>query len=258
MSEDAQESLETYKLQLQQVEAALTNDPDNDDLLKLQKDLQEVIELTQELANAQASKTSSTKHEVSKEPVRDWEVGEKCMALWTENGQYYEATIEEISEKDGNCIVTFLQYGSTDTNQLSQLRPVEASSEDSGRPQKRSADHDDTDVLPSKKEQQEAEREWKRKKAQKKATRLKTLEEAREVEKNKWQNFNSKAFSKNKKGHVKRSIFASPDNVQGRVGVGTCGIGGKPMTEYQHQEKWKKAQGGGGGGGGGHSSTQLP
>ena len=47
-------------------------------------------------------------------------------------------------------------------------------------------------------------------------------------------------FSKTNKGKVKRSIFATPDAVNGRVGVGTCGVGGKPMTEYTHQEKWTK------------------
>lgn len=44
----------------------------------------------------------------------------------------------------------------------------------------------------------------------------------------------------NKKGHVKKSIFASPDNINGRVGIGTCGIGGRPMTEFQQQEKWRR------------------
>lgn len=39
---------------------------------------------------------------------------------------------------------------------------------------------------------------------------------------------------------VKKSIFASPDNVNGRVGIGTCGVAGKGMTEFQHAEKHKK------------------
>ena len=132
------------------------------------------------------------------------------------------------------------------------------------------------------KDQLAAQREYKRKKNQKKAQRLKALEEERETEKNKWMDFNSKVsekvvefilaslspspewlftsiqmfvyrvfislhivpcfqtFSKTNKGKVKRSIFATPDAVNGRVGVGTCGIGGKPMTHYTHQEKWTK------------------
>ena len=44
------DDLDTYKAQLEQVQAALTTDPDNEDLLKLHKDLEEVINLTLELA----------------------------------------------------------------------------------------------------------------------------------------------------------------------------------------------------------------
>lgn len=39
---------------------------------------------------------------------------------------------------------------------------------------------------------------------------------------------------------VKKSIFASPDSVTGRVGIGTCGVSGLPMTEYSQAEKRKK------------------
>lgn len=50
------------------------------------------------------------------------------------------------------------------------------------------------------------------------------------------------AFSKkSSKGKVKKSIFASPDTVDGKVGVGTCGHSGQPMTAYHQNEKWKKA-----------------
>lgn len=37
---------------------------------------------------------------------------------------------------------------------------------------------------------------------------------------------------------VKRSIFASPESVTGKVGVGTCGIADKPMTQYQDTSKY--------------------
>lgn len=39
---------------------------------------------------------------------------------------------------------------------------------------------------------------------------------------------------------IKKSIFASPDNVNGRVGIGTCGVSGKGMTEFVPAEKWRK------------------
>ena len=40
---------------------------------------------------------------------------------------------------------------------------------------------------------------------------------------------------------MKKSIFATPDTVGGKVGVGTCGKAGKPMTTYSHTQalaKW--------------------
>lgn len=40
MSEELVKQLSSYKAQLQQVEVALSTDQDNEDLLKLQKDLQ--------------------------------------------------------------------------------------------------------------------------------------------------------------------------------------------------------------------------
>lgn len=40
MSEDLVKQLSSYKAQLQQVEVALSTDPENEDLRKLQKDLQ--------------------------------------------------------------------------------------------------------------------------------------------------------------------------------------------------------------------------
>ena len=70
--------------------------------------------------------------------------------------------------------------------------------------------------------------------------RFKELEEERECEKKKWLAFTTKA-SKNKKVGVKnKSIFASPDSVNGRVGIGTCGISGKPMTEFATASKLQR------------------
>ncbi|ESO06735.1 hypothetical protein HELRODRAFT_92995, partial [Helobdella robusta] len=85
-----------------------------------------------------------------------------------------------------------------------------------------------------------AQREYKKKKSQKKAQRLKQQEDERELDKHKWEQFNAKIFSKTNKGKVKKSIFASPDTPIGRVGVGTCGVSGKPMTRFFHGEKYNK------------------
>ncbi|XP_077519352.1 survival of motor neuron-related-splicing factor 30 [Amblyomma americanum] len=249
--DDPAASLQNYQVQLQQVEAALTNDPDDKDLLKLKEDLLEVISLTLNLISTTEEPSSSEKQDHGEGPKHSggeassskdegvgWFPGDKCLALW-KDGQYYDATIDDIIG-DGQATVTFTAYGNTIVQKLSQLK---------AHKNKRSMNNVIEGGPKTKKQLLLAEREYKKKKAQKKAVRLKQIEEDREKEKNKWQEFNSKAFSKNKKGQVKKSIFASPDNVNGRVGVGTCGIGGRPMTEFHHQEKWRKQNAAGGQGG---------
>lgn len=206
--------------------------------------VQEVIQLTQDLVGAAGPSGAESDQQTGEgsvpqapaAPLRVWKPGDKCLAIWSEDKNYYDATVDEVLE-DGSCTVTFDDFGNTDVTQVSLLRSVEAAGT------KRGASGDagpDAKKLMSKKEKLTAEREYKRKKSQKKAQRLKTLEEEREQEKNKWLDFNAKTFTKTSKGKVKKSIFATPDAVEGKVGVGTCGKGGRPMTTYIHQEKWKK------------------
>ncbi|XP_010632939.1 survival of motor neuron-related-splicing factor 30 isoform X1 [Fukomys damarensis] len=230
MSEDLAKQLASYKAQLQQVEAALSGNGENEDLLKLKKDLQEVIELTKDLLSTQPSETlTSSDSFASTQPTHSWKVGDKCMAVWSEDGQCYEAEIEEIDEENGTAAITFAGYGNAEVTPLLNLKPVEEG---------RKAKEDSGSKPMSKKEMIAQQREYKKKKALKKAQRIKELEQEREDQKVKWQQFNNRAYSKNKKGQVKRSIFASPESVTGKVGVGTCGIADKPMTQYQDTSKY--------------------
>nr|KAF6322892.1 survival motor neuron domain containing 1 [Pipistrellus kuhlii] len=89
MSEDLAKQLASYKAQLQQVEAALSGNGENEDLLKLKKDLQEVIELTKDLLSTQPSETlASSDCFASTQPTHSWKVGDKCMAIWSEDGHH--------------------------------------------------------------------------------------------------------------------------------------------------------------------------
>ncbi len=64
------------------------------------------------------------------------------------------------------------------------------------------------------------------------------LERQREQDKNKWKNFSHKAFGK--KGFVKKSIFKTPENADGRVGIGTCGVSGQKMTKFSTANKYRR------------------
>ena len=108
----SENDLNSYKLQMQQVEAALTSDPTNAELLTLKADLQQVIDLTEELISEQ-SKASSSSFEASEagastseilasepddrtkksrphdnwNPIKHWQVGESCQAIWEKDGK---------------------------------------------------------------------------------------------------------------------------------------------------------------------------
>lgn len=246
------DDLQNYKLQLQQVEAALLSDQDNKELLKLKVDLEEVIELTQDLKTKATESSKSpelfvgqssdtyfdAEDEVTasllaverlyaKNKVKKiWKVGDICLAKWSDNGQYYEAKIDNISA-NGQVNVTFEAYKNRGATTLAELREFTGTRRPMSEAEKR-------------KHAKLNNKEYLKKKKQKKQQRFKELEEERESEKKKWLAFTTKA-SKGKKSGIKiKSIFASPENVNGRVGIGTCGISGKPMTEFTTAEKWKK------------------
>ncbi|CAG0914588.1 unnamed protein product [Notodromas monacha] len=83
-------------------------------------------------------------------------------------------------------------------------------------------------------------REYLKKRKQKKQEKMKELEKVRETDKNKWLSFKNKAINKSKKGVTKQSIFRSPETVDGRVGVGTCGLSGKGMTDFKGAKKYQR------------------
>lgn len=230
------EDLNTYQMQLQQVTLALAADPENAELLKLQTDLQEVIELTQELIKAQEEETkksyiapgtsgaggSSSDQRNYKVPTKFWKVGDKCQAKWSD-GQYHDATIESITD-EGEVNLMFDTYQNRFVSTLKELRERKVRNE--------------VFTTNANKRQRPNQKEYLKKKKQKKQLRLKEIEQERESEKSKWLNFTAKTA---KKGQgLSKSIFASPESVEGRVGIGTCGISGKGMTDFVVGEKYRK------------------
>lgn len=219
------DELSNYKLQLQQVEVALLTDSENQELLKLKEDIEQLIELQQELIKTQESESkkyvepsssdraanSSNYYKEQKaknQSLKIWKVGDKCMARDVTNGQYYEATIESITD----CVaqVIFDAYQNRGQSSLKDLKEFKQrievfSSTGNKRPKSARPNH----------------KEYLKKKKLKKQARLAELEEEREKEKNKWLQFNTKTSKK--QINKQTSIFQSPDSVNGRVGIGTLG-----------------------------------
>ena len=141
------------------MEAALQTDPENSELLKLKQDLEEVIELTRDLIRTQLEDQKKSAYvepttssgfgsksaayeltteeadaqyydeieaalvaaEKSVQAAKSWKIGDKCQAKWTEDGNYYDATIEGITE-GGEVSVMFDAYQNRSTTNLADLK----------------------------------------------------------------------------------------------------------------------------------------
>lgn len=232
---ELQENLSNSEAQLHQVEAALTNDPSNDELLKLKDDLTEVIQLSKDLLKL----APETVPAAGPALVYNWKPGDSCSAVWSESGKYYNAVIDMISEDNGTCSITFEGYGTTDIVKLSELRP-ENKVDERGVKRKGAQQLMKTKANKQRREQL---KEHRKKKTQKKQQKQQDVEELREKEKDRWKHFTQK--SSKQKGPLnskqKRSIFAVPDSLSGRVGVGTCNVGGKGMTDFETRKKYSKS-----------------
>jgi len=227
------DDLENYKAQLTQVEAALSLDADNDELLKLKQDLKDVIQLTEDLMGADQEAESSVAKKRKASPSRDWKVGDRCLAFSKKSNKYDEATVQDLLPEGETVLVKFDDCEESDLCQLSSLKPAltaDVPSLDGFEVSK--------GKLVSKKEKMIQIREYKKKRNLKKKMRLKEKEAESEISKNKWKDFNKKAFAKSSKGKVKKSIFASPEGLDGKVGIGTCGVADKAMTKYEHGAKY--------------------
>lgn len=107
----------------------------------MKKDLDEVIDLTRDLIKTQLEEqkkssyvepTSSTAYYDDIEAAllaaeklvhtsKTWKIGDKCQAKWTEDGVYYDATIEGITD-GGEVMVVFDAYQNRSTTSLKELK----------------------------------------------------------------------------------------------------------------------------------------
>jgi len=255
--EVSKEDLDGFKEELRQTRAQLAVDPDNEELKVLEQNYIELIELAEEdqASAAGGGAADAAGSAVGGTASASWAVGGKCQAPF--QGVSYVAVIDAI---DGAAVtVTFDGYGNTETVDVSTLQPPGSalpagataashaaapaaaavtaagggSETAAGASKKRS--HDETAAVGKDgktKEEREAEREKKKKKREKRKEKDEEKDKAASKTANSWQKFNSGS----RKGKAKKSIFRSTDN--GKVGIGTNGMGGKGMTEFAKRDKW--------------------
>lgn len=216
------EDLETYQVQLQQVEVALSNDPDNDGLKDLRKELKELISLTEQALAQQGAATSSSaasssskKRDAQLSSAPQWKAGDECLAKYSSDGQWYPARIASVGGSVENRFYTivFKTYNTTELVNSSAIRVIPPNHQASNNPylsstsNKRKLTKDEED-----------ERERKKKKNEKKLeVRAQKAKEQNEKQAT-WQKFAKKSEKKgiHIAGVAGTSIFKTPDNPMGK------------------------------------------
>jgi len=224
--------LETYQVQLSQVELALVSDPSNAELTSLRSELKELISLTEtaldqaEAASASAvassSKSKSQSHDKTTAVSVTFTAGEEALAKYSGDGKWYPARITSIGGAEDRRVysVVFKGYNSTELVAAADVKPLPASynASDAAGPSTK-----------KRKLTEEEEKEAARKKVKnEKRVEVRAQKAAEQNGKQAaWQKFAKKG---EKKGVViaglqGKSIFQSPDNAHGRVGVTGSGKG---------------------------------
>ncbi|KZV71299.1 hypothetical protein PENSPDRAFT_664468 [Peniophora sp. CONT] len=230
----SQKDLETYEVQLSQVDEALTVDPDNAELTSLRSELKELIELTRASiaeSEAAASSRAEASHKASiSTPTHKWSAGDDCLAKYSGDNSWYPARITSVggsSQKPVYSIV-FKGYNSTEIVDASVLKALPPNYMQSA------AYANKRKLTPGEEEERERKKRKNEKKLEVRAAKAKEQNQKQQT----WQKFAKKA---DKKGvHIAgtsgTSIFKTPDNPTGRVGVTGSGKG---MTEYSQMGKHK-------------------
>ncbi|CAE6396812.1 unnamed protein product [Rhizoctonia solani] len=233
--------LETYQVQLSQVELALASDPDNEELTSLRSELKELISLTEAAlaeedpapaaSGSTSAPASSNNRKQPATPVTSFQAGDECLAKYSSDGQWYPARITSVGGSDERRVfsIVFKGYNSTELVDASSLKRM---------PPGGYRGHNATINKRKLNPEEEAERERKKKKNEKK---LEVRAQKAKEQNNKqaaWQKFAKKSEKKGVAiaGVQGNSIFRTPDNPHGRVGVTGSGKG---MTEYAAKEKHK-------------------
>ncbi|GAA0149394.1 RNA splicing factor [Lithospermum erythrorhizon] len=276
--EELASNLTTYKTQLNQVRTLLEGEPGNAELVDMEKELAEVIALTEELLETaklnensgldigtssgaslgphHSGSTFDSGSSFSSGPSDKFPVGTKVQAVWSDDGEWYDATIE--SHTPNGYYVCYNGWGNKEEVDPANVRPIEeanplveaekvaeATKAALKRKIAQSAIGDfQARSLPAKlriePDDPEDVKAAKRKKihAFKSKMRQEQLEMSQNKRQNSWQQFQTTKGRAKKvgffSGRKRESIFKSPEDPFGKVGVTGSGKG---LTDFQRREK---------------------
>ncbi|KAJ7225452.1 hypothetical protein GGX14DRAFT_638829 [Mycena pura] len=227
--------LETYQVQLSQVQQAIDADPGNTELVSLRSELKQLIELTETAIAAQAEAASSSKAESSRKnhssaPAHTWSAGDECLAKYSGDGSWYPARITSVGGSTDNRVysIVFKGYNTTEQVKASEIKAMPANYNFVPPPSnKRKL----TKI-------EEEEREKKKKKNEKKVEAKAAKAKEQLAKQATWQKFTKKSEKKGVHiaGLAGTSIFKTPEHPLGRVGVTGSGKGmSDAVTQTKHK-----------------------
>ncbi|CAK8564534.1 unnamed protein product [Lathyrus sativus] len=266
-------NLTIYKDQLNQVRQLLNDEPSNSEYVDMERELREVIALTEELlATAKQNEisvaTESPSLSRSKENKAELDshfdhqekfpIGTRVQAVYSEDGEWYDATVEAYTPN--GYYVSYDSWGNKEEVDPANIRPIQEGTVDALVEAERVAEATKQAIkrkiaqagsvdfqsrsLPAKlriePDDPEDVKITKRKKihAFKSKMRMEQLEVTQNKRQNAWQQFQTTKGKAKKigffSGRKRESIFKSPDDPQGKVGVTGSGKG---LTEFQKREK---------------------
>ncbi|XP_059447249.1 uncharacterized protein LOC132178743 [Corylus avellana] len=277
--EELASNLATYEDQLHQVRQLLVDDPGNSEYVDMERELKEVIALTEELlATAKQNDISgsdmgtsgrvspsllqSKGNKMDSGSMSDYHanlpIGTRVQAVWSDDGEWYDGTIE--AHTPNGFYICYDGWGNREEVDPANVRPIEEGVVNTLAEAERVAEATKQAIkrkialaasmdfqsrsLPAKLRidptDPEDVKSAKRKKihAFKSKMRLEQLEVTQNKRQNAWQQFQT-TKGKTKKigffsGRKRESIFKSPEDPFGKVGVTGSGKG---LTEFQKREK---------------------
>lgn len=276
--EELASNLSTYKDQLREVRKFIKEKKDDagiSEYVDMEKELQEVITLTEELL-ATANPSESAQNDVGLSPPNysagvhsealddlsqsheKFAVGTKVQAVYSEDGEWYNATIEGLTPI--GYFVSYEGWGNKEEVDPANVRALDVEAADAlGQAEKEA---EATKMALKRKVEQAATSDYqirslptklkidpndpedvkaaKRKKihAFKSKARFEQLDFTQNKRQNAWQQFQTTKGKAKKvgffSGRKKESIFKSPEDHRGKVGVTGSGKG---LTDFQRREK---------------------
>ncbi|CAK9168444.1 unnamed protein product [Ilex paraguariensis] len=267
---------------MDRVRKLLDDDPGNSEYVDMEKELVEVISLTEELLSTAKQNENSGlyigtssdpshslrhsgstfQHNMESTTISDqsekFAVGTKVQAVWSEDGEWYDATIEALTPN--GYYVRYDEWGNKEEVDPANIRPVEEGTVNTLLEAEREAEATKQALkrkiaqaaaadfqsrsLPAKlridPDDPEDVKAAKRKKihAFKSKVRMEQLEVTQNKRQNAWQQFQTTKGQAKKigffSGRKRESIFKSPDDPFGKVGVTGSGKG---LTDFQKREK---------------------